>query len=109
MNRLSRLLRPALLVAVLTLLMGAVVQAAGSATIRDNAGLFTSTGRSAIERAAEQNNVSVAVITNKQSFPSAGAWRALCAQLHFLYDALVALTLGAHRKPAKGSYVGQQF
>ena len=75
MNRLSRLLRPALLVAVLTLLMGAVVQAAGSATIRDDAGLFTPKGRSAIERAADQNDVRVVVITNRQRFPSRSAWR----------------------------------
>src|SRR2546423_2895272 len=74
MNRLSRLLRPALLVAVLTLLMGAVVQAAGSATIRDDAGLFTSAGRSSIERAAEQNNVRVVVITDRKSFSSESDW-----------------------------------
>ena len=37
---------------------------------RDDAGLFTSAGRSAIERAAEQNNVRVVVITNNQRFPS---------------------------------------
>jgi hypothetical protein len=50
MNGLALLLRPALLVAVLALVMGGVVQAAGSATIRDDAGLFTAAGRSAIER-----------------------------------------------------------
>src|SRR5947209_8442808 len=103
MNRLSRLLRPALLVAVLTLLMGAVVQAAGSATIRDNAGLFTSTGRSAIERAAEQNNVSVVVITNKQSFPSAGTWH---AWLRSQATDPNAITIGLHAVPhQKNVYV----
>jgi hypothetical protein len=56
--------------------MGAVVQAAGSATIRDDAGLFTAAGRSAIERAAEQNNVRAVVITNNQGFPSPRAWHA---------------------------------
>jgi hypothetical protein len=76
MNRLSRLLGPALLVAVLALVMSTVVQAAGSATIRDDAGLFNARGRSAIERAAEQNNVRVVVITNNQSFRSRGAWHA---------------------------------
>src|SRR5438067_1920457 len=76
MNSLSLLLRPAVLVAVLALVMGAVVQAAGSATIRDDAGLFTATGRSAIERAADQNDVRVVVITHNQSFPSRSAWHA---------------------------------
>ena len=103
MNRLSRLLWPALLVAVLTLLMGAVVQAAGSATIRDDAGQFTSAGRSAIERAAEQNNVRVVVITNKQSFPSQSDWHT------WLRDQATdpnAITIGLHAAPGqKNVYV----
>jgi hypothetical protein len=101
MNRPSRLLRPALLVAVLTLLMGAVVQAAGSAAIRDDAGLFTSAGRSAIERAAEQNNVRVVVITNKQRFPSPGAWH---AWLRGQATDPNAITIGLHAAP-KNVYV----
>src|SRR5919197_6673818 len=103
MNRLSRLMRPALLVAVLTLLMGAVVQAAGSATIRDDAGQFTSAGRSAIERAAEQNNVRVVVITNNQRFPSPGAWR---AWLRSQATDPNAITIGLHAVPRqKNVYV----
>src|SRR5947209_16371927 len=106
MNRLSRLLRPALLVVVLTLLMGVmgtVVQAAGSATIRDDAGLFTSAGRSAIERAAEQNNVRVVVITNNQRFPSPGAWR---AWLRGQATDPNAITIGLHAAPGqKNVYV----
>jgi hypothetical protein len=73
--------------------MGAIVQAASSATIRDDAGLFTSAGRSAIERAAEQNNVRVVVITNNQSFPSKSAWHA------WLRDQATdpnAITIGLH-------------
>src|SRR2546423_5099357 len=101
MNRLSRLLRPALLVAVLTLLVGAVVQAAGSATIRDDAGLFTSAGRSSIERAAEQNNVRVVVITNKQSFPSRNAWH---TWLRAQASDPNAITIGLHAVP-KDVYV----
>jgi hypothetical protein len=103
MNRLSRLLWPALLVAVLTLLMGAVVQAAGSATIRDDAGLFTSAGRSAIERAAEQNNVRVVVITDRQSFPSQSAWH---AWLRSQATDPNAITIGLHAVPnQKNVYV----
>src|SRR5918912_3321497 len=103
MNRLSPLLRPALLVAVLTLLMGAVVQAAGSATIRDDAGLFTARGRSAIERAAEQNNVRVVVITNNQRFPSPGAWH---AWLRGQATDPNAITIGLHAAPGqKNVYV----
>src|ERR671934_2895820 len=96
MNRLSRLLLPALLVAVLTLLMGAVVQAAGSATFRDDAGLFTSAGRSAIERAAEQNNVRVVVITNQQRFQSPSAWH---AWLRSQATDPNAITIGLHAVP----------
>jgi hypothetical protein len=103
MNRLSRLLRPALLVAVLTLLMGAVVQAAGSATIRDDAGLFTSAGRSAIERAAEQNDVRVVVITDRRSFPSESAWH---AWLRGQATDPNAITIGLHAVPhQKNVYV----
>ena len=103
MNRLSRLLLPALLVAVLTLLMGAVVQAAGSATIRDDAGLFTSAGRSAIERAAEQNDLRVVVITNNQRFPSPGAWH---AWLRGQATDANAITIGLHAAPGqKNVYV----
>jgi hypothetical protein len=98
MNRLSRLLWPALLVAVLTLLMGAVVQAAGSATIRDDAGLFTSAGRSAIERAAEQNDVRVVVITDRRSFPSESAWH---AWLRGQATDPNAITIGLHAAPKK--------
>jgi hypothetical protein len=101
MNRLSRLLRPALLVAVLVLMMGAIVQAAGSATIRDDAGLFTARGRSAIERAAEQNNVRVVVITNKQRFPSLSAWH---AWLRSQATDPNAITIGLHVGP-KNVYV----
>src|SRR5919202_339431 len=103
MNRLSRLLRPALLVAVLTLLMGAAVQAAGSATIRDDAGLFTSAGRSAIQRAAEQNDVRVVVITNNQRVPSPGAWH---AWLRGQATDANAITIGLHAAPGqKNVYV----
>jgi hypothetical protein len=103
MNGLSVLLRPALLVAVLMLLMSAVVQAAGSATIRDDAGLFRSTGRSAIERAADQNNVRVVVITNKQSFPSQRDWH---TWLRGQATDPSAITIGLHAVPnQKNVYV----
>src|SRR5947199_1222309 len=98
MNRLSRLLRPALLVAVLTLLVGAVVQAAGSATIHDDAGLFTSAGRSAIERAAEQNNVRVVVMTDGKSFPSERDWH---AWLRSQATDPNAITIGLHAVPGQ--------
>jgi hypothetical protein len=102
MNSRCRLLRPALLVAVLALLMGAVVQAAGSATIRDDAGLFTSAGRSAIERAAEQNNVRVVVITNNQSFPSTTAWKSTWrAWLRSQVTDPNAITIGLHAVPGE--------
>src|SRR5947208_9936995 len=101
MNGLSVLLRPALLVAALALLMGSVVQAAGSATIRDDAGLFTSAGRSSIERAADQNNVRVVVITNNQSFRSPSAWH---AWLRKQATDPNAITIGLHAVP-KDVYV----
>src|SRR4051812_47788487 len=101
MNGLSVLLRPALLVAALALLMGPVVQAAGSATIRDDAGLFRSTGRNAIERAADQNNVRVVVITNKQSFPSQRDWH---TWLRGQATDPNAITIGLHAGP-KDVYV----
>jgi hypothetical protein len=82
--------------------MGAVVQAAGSATIRDDAGLFTSAGRSAIERAAEQNNVRVVVITNNQSFPSKTAWKsAWRAWLRSQVTDPNAITIGLHAVPGQ--------
>src|SRR5918912_791435 len=80
---------------------GSVLQEARSATIRDDAGLFTSAGRSAIERAAEQNNVRVVVITNKQRFQSPGAWHT------WLRDQATdpnAITIGLHAAP-KNVYV----
>ena len=102
MNGLSVLLRPALLVAALALLMGPVVQAAGSAAIRDDAGLFTSAGRSSIERAADQNNVRVVVITNNQSF-SKSAWH---AWLRSQATDPNAITMGLHAVPhQKNVYV----
>src|ERR687884_2151279 len=102
MNRLSRLLLPALLVAVLTLLMGAAVQAAGSAAIRDDAGLFKPAGRSAIERAAEQNNVRVVVITNNQNFPSTTDWKSSWrAWLRSQVTDPNAITIGLHAAPGE--------
>src|SRR5207237_5926296 len=66
-------------------------------------GLFATAGRSAIERAADQNNVRVVVITNKQSFPSPSAWH---AWLRGQATDPNAITIGLHAVPnQKNVYV----
>lgn len=65
------------LVALLLLFTGplAAVHAAGSATINDGAGLFTSAGRAKITQTAQNAPFNVLVITNAQSFPTKAAWQ----------------------------------
>lgn len=62
-------------VAVLAFAVPGSVGAAGSATIRDAAGLFTSGGRAQITGAAKDTDLRVLVITNNQSFSSRQSWR----------------------------------
>src|SRR5438067_6473881 len=93
---LRRALAASALLALLALATGAVAQAAGSATIDDKAGLFTSAGRARIAQAAQQNDVRVVVITNNQSFASRSAWQ---AWLRSQATDPNAITIGLHDVP----------
>jgi len=79
---LKRVLPLGVLVAVVMTLFGsfAVAHAAGSVTFQDNAGLFTSAGRSRIAQAAQNANEQVKVLTTDQSFSSASNWHSYVQQ-----------------------------
>ena len=63
------------LAVLLMLALPLVAQAAGSVTIRDDAGLFTSAGRDQIQSAAQSADLRVLVITNNQPFSSVQSWQ----------------------------------
>ncbi len=72
-----------------------------SATIQDNAGLFTSVGKARIAQAAEQANINVLLITSSQQFSSIDAWR---SWLHSHAGNSGQITIGVHINP-KSIYV----
>ncbi len=67
---LKRALPVGALAALLMLGTGLVAQAAGSATVRDDAGFFTSAGRSRIQQAAARSGRTFLVITSRTPFPA---------------------------------------
>jgi len=78
---LRRALPLGMLVALVMTVLGsfAVAHAAG-ATIRDDAGLFTSTGQARINKAARDAGLNVLVLTSAQSFQNQSAWRSWVRQ-----------------------------
>ena len=97
---LKRVLPLGVLVAVVMTLFGsfAVAHAAGSATFQDNAGFFTSAGRSRITQAAQSTGLNVLVLTNAQPFSNSAAWQAWVRQ--HTGDA-GTITIGLHISPKK--------
>jgi len=103
---LKRVLPLGVLVAVVMTLFGslAVAHAAGSATFQDNAGLFTSAGRSRIAQAAQNANEQVKVLTTNQSFSSANDWHSYVQQ-NAGGSGTVTIGLGLHVIGQKNVYV----
>jgi len=97
---LKRVLPLGVLVAVVMTLFGsfAVAHAAGSVTFQDNAGLFTSGGRSRITQAAQSTGLNVLVLTNAQPFSGDSAWHSYVQQ-HA--GGAGTITIGLHINPKK--------
>ncbi len=94
----GRTLLASVLLALLALPLGPLgsAHAAGAATIRDDANLFTSAGRARITQAAQGAPFDVLVITNAQSFSSKAAWQ---SWLRSQASGQNTVTIGLHFVP----------